>query len=388
MTDHLNALINPRPGRRQRSSSWDRSGANTDSVTVAAGECHELLNATGSGIIRHIWITVSAESRFYPRELVLKMYWDNAEHPAVITPLGDFFCLGHAQVRSFSSLPMTVVTGSKAEEHNNAAFNCWLAMPFGSGARITITNEAATPVPYLYYYVDYDELDSLPADTLRFHAHYRQERPTTSTMDLSNPETTWQRVAATPNLSDKDNYLILDTVGRGHYIGCTLSIDHLNPIKGGGWFGEGDDMFFIDGRPGLGDTAQPETAPGANDAWPPTLHGTGTEDYFCAAWGYPAHLQSTLFHGVTLAGVRDSEFLDYSGKWSMYRFHIADPIMFEKQLRVSIEHGHANCHASDFSSVAYWYQSSLATDLPPLPALSERLPLSELESLREHLKSR
>lgn len=383
----FDSLLTMRPGRRMRSSSWDTSGANTDCVSLEPHQSHDLLSVTGAGTIRHLWITVSAKSPTYLRELVLEMRWDGAAQPSVRAPLGDFFCLGHARVAPFSSLPFSVVTGGSVEQQNFAAFNCWLPMPYATGARITIINEGGAPVPSLYYYVDYDALDHLPPDTLRFHAYYRQERPTRAVLDLSDPQMSWQRVAATPNLSAQENYLILETQGRGHYIGCTLSVDHTNPIRGGGWFGEGDDMIFIDGRPGPGSPPRPESRPGANDAWPPTLHGTGTEDYFCAAWGYPAHRHATPFHGVTLAGVRHGETLEYAGKWSMYRFHLADPVMFERTLRVTIEHGHANCHASDYSSVAYWYQLPLV-ELAPLPPVAERLPLSDLESLRQHLRTR
>jgi len=381
-------LIYPRKGRRQRSSSWDRTGANRDAVTLEPGGTHTLLSASGAGIVRHLWLTVNAESRTYPRELVLRMYWDGSCVPAVETPLGDFFAVGHGRVAPVTSLPITVVTGGRAEQSNLAAFNCWFAMPFAAGARITLHNEADTPVSALYYYVDYDELDSLPEEILRFHAHYRQERPTEAGLELAASGMTWQEVSSRVNLDARDNYLILDTRGRGHYLGCVLSIDHLNPIRGGGWFGEGDDMIFIDGRPGIGARPRPESAPGANDAWPPTLPGTGTEDYFCAAWGYPAHAHATPFHGVSLAGVPEGEALDYAGKWSMYRFHLADPVMFERAIRVTIEHGHANCHADDYSSVAYWYQQPLAEDLPGLPPLEQRLPRSELESLRAYLETR
>lgn len=381
----MDTLIRPLPGRRMRSSSWDRSGANTDSVAIAPGESHDLLDVAGAGVVRHIWLTVNTESRLYPRELVLRMYWDGAEVPSVEAPLGDFFCLGHGRVAPFTAAPFSVVTGGRPQTLNMAAFNCWFAMPFAAGARITVTNEGEAPVTHFYYYVDYDERDGL-ADTLRFHAHYRQERPTKAEHDLR--QLSWQEMAERPNLSGGDNYLILETSGRGHYVGATLSIDHLNPVRGGGWFGEGDDMIFIDGRPGLGGTPCPESAPGANDAWPPTLHGTGTEDYFGAAWGYPAHQHATPYHGVTLAGIRDGEILDYAGKWSMYRFHLPDPVTFERTIRVSIEHGHANCHADDYSSVAFWYQQPLARVLPPLPSLAERLPLSELESLRAYLRTR
>lgn len=379
-------LTRPRPGTRQRSSSWDRTGANTDSVVIEPGATHDLLNVAGAGVIRHVWLTVNTKSRLYPRELVLRAYWDRSELPSVAAPLGDFFGLGHAKVMPFTSAPITVVTGGRPQEMNMAAFNCWFAMPFASGARLSITNEGSEPVTHFYYYVDYDELPELADGTLRFHAHYRQERPTIAEHDLS--KLTWQEMAAIPNLSDESNYLILDTTGRGHYVGTVLSIDHLNPVRGGGWFGEGDDMFFIDGRPGLGAPPRPESSSGANDAWPPTLHGTGTEDYFCHAWGYPAHLHAAPYHGVTVAGTRDGETLDYAGKWSMYRFHLTDPVMFDRSLRVSIEHGHANSHADDFSSVAYWYQWPFAEGLPELPPVDERLPLSDLESLRSYLKNR
>src|SRR5690606_11115064 len=119
----------------------------------------------------------------------------------------------------------SVVTGGRPQEMNMAAFNCWFAMPFATGARFTVTNEGSEPVTHFYYYVDYDELPELAEGTLRFHAHYRQERPTTAEHDLS--KLTWQEMASLPNLSDEHNYQILDTSGRGHYVGTALSIDHL-----------------------------------------------------------------------------------------------------------------------------------------------------------------
>ncbi len=386
MTASLEGLARAREGRSLRSSSWDRTGANTDSVAIGPGETHDLLAVEGAGTVRHIWLTVNTESRLYPRELVLRMYWDGSETPSVEAPLGDFFGLGHGRVAPYSTLPFTVVTGGKALAANRTAFNCWFAMPFAEGAWVSVTNEGEEPVTHFYYYVDFVELDVQPDDALRFHAHYRQERPTEASVDLAH--TDWRRMAALKNTNDAGNYLLLETSGRGHYVGCTLSIDNLNPIPGGGWFGEGDDMFFIDGRPGLGDAPRSESGPGANDAWPPTLHGTGTEDYFCAAWGYPAHRHATPYHGVTLAGIGDGEAMDYAGKWSMVRFHLTDPVLFERTIRVSIEHGHANCHASDYSSVAYWYQTPLAEGLPALPGVAERRPWGDLESLSSYLKTR
>lgn len=386
LMDIFDALTRPRPGRRLRSSTWDRSGANADFVRIDPGASHDMLDVQGAGVIRHIWITAHTRSINYPREVVIRAYWDGFDTPSVEAPLGDFFGCGHAKIVPFTSAPLTVVTGNRPQQFNLAAFNCWFAMPFAAGARITVTNEGAEQITNFYYYVDYDELPALPEDTLRFHAHYRQQRPTPAQHDLAS--LTWQEMAALPNLSDEHNYRILETRGRGNYVGTVLSTDHLDPVPQGGWFGEGDDMFFIDGRPGLGSEPRPESAPGANDAWPPTLHGTGTEDYFCHAWGYPAHHHAAPYHGVTVTGVRHGEALEYAGKWTTYRFHIADPVMFEESLRVSIEHGHANCHANDYSSVAYWYQWPLAQGLPPLPPVEKRLPLSEIESVRSYLRNR
>jgi hypothetical protein len=383
----LRDLVFPLAGRRARSSSWDRTGANADHVVVESGASHALLDVPGAGIITHLWITVNTENPTYLRDVVLEMSWDGAASPAVAAPLGDFFALGHARMAPVTSLPITVVAGGASGARGMGALNCWFQMPFATGARVVVRNEGDLPLTHLFYYVDYDELPGPPATPLRFHAHYRQERPTEADFDLAHPDASWGRMASEPNLGGRGNYVLLDARGEGHYVGCTMSVDHLNPIQSGGWFGEGDDMIFIDGRPGHGAPPQPESAPGANDAWPPTLHGTGTEDYFGAAWGYPAGVQHTPFHGVSLAGEPERTPLEYAGKWTMYRFHLADPVRFERAIRVTIEHGHANCHADDYSSVAYWYQA-LGAQLAALPPAAERRPRSDRESLRAYLLTR
>jgi hypothetical protein len=383
----LRDLVFPLAGRRARSSSWDRSGANADHVVVESGASHALLDTAGAGVVTHLWITVNTENPTYLRDVVLEMYWDGQESPAVAAPLGDFFALGHARMASVTSLPITVVAGGASGARGMGALNCWFQMPFSAGARVVVRNQGDLPLTHLFYYVDYDELPAPPATPLRFHAHYRQERPTVADFDLAAPDASWGRMASEPNLGGRGNYVLLDTQGDGHYVGCTLSVDHLNPIQSGGWFGEGDDMIFIDGRPGHGAPPKPESAPGTNDAWPPTLHGTGTEDYFGAAWGYPAGVQHTPFHGVSLAGEPERTPLEYAGKWTMYRFHLADPVRFERAIRVTIEHGHANCHADDYSSVAYWYQTPGAA-LPAMPPAAQRRPRSDRESLRAYLRTR
>jgi hypothetical protein len=155
-----------------------------------------------------------------------------------------------------------------------------------------------------------------------------------------------------PNLTGDDNYYILETSGEGNFLGCNLSIDNFN----GGWWGEGDDMIFVDHEP-----------------FPGSLHGTGTEDYFNQAWGvqdicYPYAGTSLFNHGHR----------NWEGQWTMYRFHIQDPIPFQKHLRVTIEHGHNNHRSDDYSSTAYWYQSPIVA-APALPEVSKRLPRGQIK---------
>lgn len=156
------------------------------------------------------------------------------------------------------------------------------------------------------------------------------------------------------NTTGADNYVLLDAVGRGHYVGCNLNIHNLRPTLEWNWYGEGDDMIFIDG-----------------EAWPPSLHGTGMEDYFDTAW-CPTQEYSSPYHGIILGGGPN-----WSGKVSFYRYHIQDPIMFEKSIRVTIEHGHANRRSDDYSSTAYWYQDEPHGERAPLPPVRDRLPLPD-----------
>lgn len=361
----LRGLIYPREARRRRASSWDRTGGNRDFIRIEAGETATVAEIAGSGCINHLWFTINAKEPLYLRTTILRIYWDGESTPSVETPLGDFFGVGHARVNHFVSLPLNMITGPGPLEHNQAAMNCFFAMPFANGARITLTNESDQVIEHAYFYVDYEERAVEP-DALRFHAQWRRELPTQATVDLSAPGVTVEPTNDLPNLDGRENYVILDAQGRGHYVGCVLSIDHLNPIPNFGWFGEGDDMIFIDG-----------------EVWPPSLHGTGTEDYFCAAWGYPSGKYDAPYHGVSLAGPNQGP-LTYSGKWSMYRFHIEDPVYFAQSIRVTIEHGHANLHASDYSSVAYWYQSEPHAPFPVLPPVAERLPLPDRESIKRY----
>lgn len=330
----------------RRSSSWDQSGGNEDWRTIPAGTSHVLLDEAKPGCIRHIWLTVGNDDS-YPRKAVIRMWWDGEEHPSVEAPLGDFFGIGHGIRRNFVSAPLQM------SPEDGRGFNCWFPMPFNA-ARIEVQNECENDIN-LYYYVDFEEYkEPHPAEVARFHAQWRRENPTEGWLkEKLGPENYLQIWASKKTLDDKDNYLILEAEGDGMFVGCNLNIDCFQR-QGNDWYGEGDDMFVIDGEP-----------------WPPRLHGTGTEDYFCTAFG-PAQEYCAPYHGITVnSGTAEWR---WKGKNSMYRFHIEDPIRFRKSIRVSIEHGHANKLSNDYSSTAYWYQVEPHMPFPPLLPVEERLP--------------
>ncbi len=255
------------------------------------------------------------------------------------------------------SLPVSLTFGERRGPKGpfSPAMNWYFPMPFGKHARIHIINESEEPIANLFYYVDYELYDDAPPEDVGyFHATWNHENPTSAVehpSDLEDPAP-WDLPSI--NLTGEENYVILDAVGTGHYVGCVLNIDNFNASNQVfTWPGEGDDMFFIDG-----------------ESWPPSLHGTGTEDYFGAAWGFPSGEYAGPYHGISLG----SDVQEHFGKWSLYRWHIEDPIHFTKSLRFSIEHGHANDQSNEFSSVAYWYQLEPHKPLPQLPPVEARLP--------------
>jgi hypothetical protein len=316
--DLLENLGRPQEYRSLRISSYDRTGGNRDALPIEPGATAILAEIQGLGAIHHIWVTIAAEP-FYGRKLILRMYWDGEKNPSVEAPIGDFFGVGHGLNRNFSSLPINCSSEGRAR-------NCYWFMPFRRSAKVTVTNEGSQPVAAFYYYIDYRVLRELPPDTPSFHAQYRQEMPC---------------------LPDK-NYLLLEAEGRGHYAGCNLSILQ----RSMGWWGEGDDMIYVDGESS------------------PSLHGTGSEDYFSDAWGMRE--DENLFYGCPL---QEDDF-QAGSKATVYRFHIPDPIPFQKSIRVTIEHGHANDRSDYYSSVSYWYQAEPHKPFPPLPFVSERLPFA------------
>lgn len=326
-TGPLSGLSTLHDVKSRRSSSWDRTGGNRDSVPVKAGETVTLADIKGAGAVKHIWMTIASTSRYHLRELVLRMYWDGEENPSVEAPVGDFFGDGFGQYHNWHSLPLSV---------QGKALNCYFEMPFGKGARITITNDGSQDVRSLYYHVDYELYPDAKAvvGKGRFHALWRREHPT-------------KAIDAKVNLTGKDNYVFVEADGQGQFVGVVLSVQGYST----GWWGEGDDMFFIDG-----------------EAFPPSIHGTGLEDYFNNGWGFQDEFNYP-YNGYSLKGNKD-----WTGQHTMYRFHITDPIYFQKSLRATIEHGHANDRSDDYSSTAYWYQTEPHKKFAPILPVSERMP--------------
>jgi hypothetical protein len=342
----LDNLAKLRDGRSRRRSSWDQTGRNADFWPIDAGETKVLADIRGAGVIRHIWFTVGAAERFYLRQAVVRIYWDGQAHPSVEVPVGDFFGIGHARVRSYSCAVMNMSANSEGPAYpHHAAMNCYWPMPFAAGARITIENQGDKPIRSWYFYVDYDELDAPQPGSGYFHAWWNRANtcvPPTQQGDDTEV-----------NLTDRDNYLVLETEGRGHFVGCNLSIHNLY----GGWWGEGDDMFMIDG-----------------EKWPPDMHGTGTEDYFGHAWGMQNE-NAFPYNGVSY---HEKTPFRFNEKLTVYRYHICDPVIFHRSLRVSIEHGHANDRCDDYSSTAYWYQTLPSKPLRPLAKAEDRLPREDV----------
>ncbi|MGB2905533.1 MAG: glycoside hydrolase family 172 protein [Candidatus Aminicenantaceae bacterium] len=319
--DLLRTLGRQQDFKSHRVSSFDRSGGNNDRLAIAPGKTAVLAEIEGPAAIHHIWVTIAGEA-FYGRKIILRMYWDGETRPSVEAPIGDFFGVGHGLNRDLSALAIACSSEGRAR-------NCYWHMPFRGSARITASNEGESPVGAFYYYIDYRALPELSPDVPYFHAQYRQEMP------------------CTPG----QNYVFLEAEGQGHYVGCNLSILQ----RAMGWWGEGDDMIYVDGEDF------------------PSLYGTGSEDYFSDAWGMREG--ENLFYGCPL---QEPDFKTGS-KATVYRHHIPDPIPFLESIRVTIEHGHANDRSDYFSSVAYWYQTEPHAAFPQLPSVEERLPFA-LES--------
>jgi hypothetical protein len=326
--------------KSKRVSSYDRSGNNNDRLThIKDGEKAVLLDVKGAGVINHIWITIAPQQPNINRnDIIIRMYWDGNDYPSVESPIGPFFGQGWNESYNYASLPLAATP--KAGNGLVSYFN----MPFSNGARIEIENQAGKEIEAFYYYVDYHEHKELPEAMGRFHAWFNHQL----TLAPEDGEDIWYSVHPNKIKENQDkNYLVANIKGKGHFMGVNYYIQSPSPL----WYGEGDDMFFIDG-----DTV-------------PTLHGTGTEDYFNTSWS-PKEIYSHPYFGYP----RVNNETGFLGRTHVYRFHFTDPVYFEKSLKFSIEHGTGNNLTLDLASVAYWYQD-MASPLPPALSKEGRQPM-------------
>ena len=288
------------------------------SVRIKAGQTFVMADIKGSGAIQHIWMTPTGNNRFN----ILRFYWDDEETPSIECPAGDFFACGMGQYTTVSSLAVCVNPGS--------GFNCYWLMPFRKGFKITMTNIDEKDM-VLYYQIDYT-LTEIPADMGYLHAQFRRVNP----------------------LPYKQDYTILDGVrGQGQYVGTYMTWGSNSP----GWWGEGEIKFFMDG----------------DDEFP-TICGTGTEDYFCGSYGFHKPGTREYQEFVTpYAGMPQVIKSKEQPRFSLYRWHIMDPIRFEKDLKVTMQalgwksEGRYLPLQDDLSSVAFWYQAEPHAAFPKLP---------------------
>lgn len=325
--------------RNKRISSTDTEGRNADNIpNIKPGEKRVIADIKGSGVINHIWITMApGPDRLKRNDVILRMYWDGNEFPSVESPIGPFFGQGWNEQYNYASYPLSVGPA------NGTGLSCYFSMPFSAGAKIEIENQNDIPIDMFFFYVDYFEMGKLPKDLGRFHAWYNHEL----TEALPEGETEWNLVGPQKaNKTGKDNYLMADIKGKGHFVGINYFVHCPSPM----WYGEGDDMWFIDGE---------ET---------PSLIGTGTEDFFNTSW-CPKEVFMHPYFGYP----RVNNDIGWLGRTHAYRFFIVDPIFFENSLKATIEHGHDNNMTLDLATVAYWYQDK-ASELPSAPAKELRQP--------------
>jgi hypothetical protein len=287
-------------------------------IAIEAGETATLMDVDGSGLIQHIWITGAN------RNHIIRFYWDNEETPSVEAPLPDFFAVGHEMYVPFNSAVVTV-------NHRNA-MNCFWPMPFRKHARVTVTNEGAQATNLIAYQITY-ALTKVPRNAAYLHAQWRKA-----------------------NSRDQNPFVILDGVkGDGRYVGTFLAWTQMTDTN---WWGEGEVKFFMDG-----------------DAEFPTYCGTGLEDYFLNSYGF-SQPYAGLYSGAPLAEPETDSLPNYT---SVYRWHVHDPIIFHKDLRVTIQslgwYRDAPKYRKlndDIASVAYWYQTEPHQPFPALPPLEQR----------------
>ncbi|MBI1200097.1 MAG: DUF2961 domain-containing protein [Phenylobacterium sp.] len=298
--------------------------------TIGAGETVTLADIEGPGTIRHIWLTSGQSPKVF-RGAVVRAYWDGQEHPSIEAPLGDLFGFAHGRTPPFQSHAHTV-----GERY---ALNLWLPMPFARRARLTLTNELSRPIP-LFYQVDYTLGDAHGGEVGRLHAAFARSNPTTPGRDFE---------------------ILPKREGRGRYLGAVIGV---RPLAGR-WWGEGEAKIFLDG-----------------DGDFPSVCGTGSEDYVGLSYG----LQPTpfAFHGCNW---READDMSDTGRVSMYRWHVPDPVVWRQDIRVTIQQiglGEGTVtdmetykaalveRADDWSACAFWYEAVPSARLPPMPDVAAR----------------
>jgi hypothetical protein len=351
----MEELAKPKVGRSMRSTSTaiDAQGqyahSNNDNSRVAPGAKRVVLDAEGPGVVTHMWFTFlgperqdwAPEGSANHQEMLLRVFYDGSDRPAFEVPFGDFFANCFGKRTQVISVPVVVEDGD--------SYNSYWRMPFRKSIRIEVLNQSSKSLNLLYYNIDWIKQEEMPPDTPYFYARYRQEYPVQQGKD----------------------YVILETQGKGHYVGTVLSVRTRSPS----WFGEGDEKIYVDGE---------ATA---------SIWGTGTEDYFLSAWGLKT--TSTPYFGTPFF----DQWGIVGGHTSAYRWHVQDPIVFNTSLKVTIEHWgwistdenpegklHSwNEREDDFSSVAFWYQTGEPSEAEPVPGAAARtLPnLDQIVAARE-----
>jgi len=304
-------------------SSHDTSGGNADRITILPGKRATILDVEGPGMITRIWMAIDSRDPYFLRRVVIRMYWDNESKPSVEVPLGDFFGNGFAYTQySTQFLGMT-----------SGGFICYFPMPFESHARIEITNETMQEVRALYYQINYQKFEgALDREIGYFHAF-------------------WNRNIRT---NFDSNYTLLNTTGKGHIVGVNMNIQSYD---GSLSFLEGDEMVYVDGEKN------------------PSIHGTGTEDYFSSGWYFNKGEYAGPYNGLMYKD-------DSLGQIAAYRLHIQDPIPFHKSIKFTIEHGHGNQEVADYSSTIFWYQEEPHKVFPAFPKAGQRIPLRIVKPAR------
>ncbi len=300
------------------------------SINIAGSTTVTLTDIDGPGAIQHIWLTVHPD---HWRKLVFRCYWDGEETPSVETPIGDFFCMGWGERANITSLAVCV--------NPAGGFNSYWEMPFRRHARITVENLSPDEVRGFYYQVTYT-LTEVPEDRAYFHAQWRRSNP----------------------LAYMDVHTILDGIrGKGHYVGTYLAWQ----VNNNGWWGEGEIKFYMDG----------------DRDWP-TIAGTGTEDYFGGAWDFEQPKGEYCVFSSPYTGlpqvIKPDGLYRTQQRFGMYRWHIADPIRFHQELRVTIQALGWRAMVNDLrrylplqddiASVGYWYQAEPHAPFPTLPDLN------------------